>query len=186
MTVRERQRCVAGAPPTGERILQCVVDAELRPGFESLFRREFASVARTAHLILRDRERAEEVAQDAFAALLNKWDKVRHYERPDAWVRRVAIRMAIRQARREVRRTGIERSGSNESSDRCPDPDVAAAIAALAPMQRAAVVLYYWDDRPVAEIAVLLDASESTVKQHLHRARQRLARQLGEVTEDAS
>ena len=59
------------------------------------------------------------------------------------------------------------------------------AVAALAPMQRAAVVLYYWEDRPVAEIAELLGVSESTVKQHLHRGRARLASVLHEeVSED--
>jgi RNA polymerase sigma-70 factor (ECF subfamily) len=47
-------------------------------------------------------------------------------------------------------------------------------------MQRAAVVLYYWEDRPIAEIAHALGVSESTVKQHLHRARRRLAQILGE------
>jgi RNA polymerase sigma-70 factor (ECF subfamily) len=51
-------------------------------------------------------------------------------------------------------------------------------------MRRAAVVLYYWDDRPVAEIARMLQVSESTIKQHLHRARKRLADLLSEeVTE---
>ena len=66
-----------------------------------------------------------------------------------------------------------------------PDPDVATAIAQLAPMQRAAVVLFYWDDLPVREIAEVLEVSESTVKQHLHRARHRLADVLAEeVGED--
>ena len=68
-----------------------------------------------------------------------------------------------------------------------PDPDVARAVAALAPMQRAAVVLYYWEDRPVAEIARVLGVSVSTVKQHLYRARHRLAEVLREeVVEDVS
>jgi RNA polymerase sigma-70 factor (ECF subfamily) len=47
-------------------------------------------------------------------------------------------------------------------------------------MQRAAVVLYYWADEPVFDIARALGVSESTIKQHLHRARQRLAAALGE------
>ena len=58
-------------------------------------------------------------------------------------------------------------------------------MAALAPMQRAAVALYYWEDRPVLEIARLLQVSESTVKQHLYRAREHLAVALREeVTGD--
>jgi RNA polymerase sigma-70 factor (ECF subfamily) len=47
-------------------------------------------------------------------------------------------------------------------------------------MQRAVVVLHYFEDRPVLEIARTLQVSESTVKQHLYRARSRLAQSLGE------
>jgi DNA-directed RNA polymerase specialized sigma24 family protein len=161
-----------------------VVDVEVRPGYEFVFRREFAAVAKTVFLIVHDRGRAEEIAQDAFVKLLQRWATVSSYERPDAWVRRVAIRMAVRQARRELRRPSIER-GVGAGVERVPDVDVAAAVGALAPMQRAAVVLYYWEDRPVAEIAELLGVSESTVKQHLHRGRARVASVLHEeVSED--
>ena len=63
--------------------------------------------------------------------------------------------------------------------------DLDRAIAKLPPMQRAAVVMYYLDDQPVAEIARVLVVSESTIKQHLYRARNRLASILGEeVAED--
>ena len=51
-------------------------------------------------------------------------------------------------------------------------------------MQRAAVVLFYWEDRPVSEIAQTLEVSDSTVKQHLYRARHRLAELLGEEVSD--
>ena len=61
-----------------------------------------------------------------------------------------------------------------------PDVDLANAIATLTPMQRAAVVLFYYDDLPVADIARALVVSQSTVKQHLHRARVRLAALLSE------
>ncbi|MEH7984637.1 RNA polymerase sigma factor, partial [Pseudomonas aeruginosa] len=111
---------------------------------------------------------------------------VRSYERPDAWVRRVAIRMAVKQAKRE--RMGRQRERLAEVRDRpvsVPDPDVARGVAKLSPMQRAVVVLFYWEDLTVFDIAHALEVSESTVKQHLFRARARLADLLGEeVTED--
>ena len=136
-------------------------------------------------LIVHDRGRAEDIAQDAFFKTLQNWRTVAGYERPDAWVRRVAIRLAVRQARRERLRPVLEREAQAPSYEHLPDPDVAQAVSALAPMQRAAVVLYYWEDRPVVEIARMLQVSESTIKQHLHRARKRLADLLSEeVTED--
>lgn len=161
------------------------MDAEAREEYAWLFRAEFASVARTVFLIVHDRGRAEDIAQEAFLKMLQNWRVVSGYERPDAWVRRVAIRMAVRQARREKLRSTLEREAANSGQHRLPDPDVARAVSALAPMQRAAVVLYYWEDRPVAEIARLLQVSDSTIKQHLYRARARLADLLSEeVTED--
>lgn len=151
-----------------------------------VFRAHFASVLRTVFLMLHDRARAEDIAQDAFMKLLQNWRTVSQYERPDAWVRRVAIRMAVRDARRENLRTVLERMGREEAvQDALPDVDLARAMRTLAPMQRAAVALYYLDDQPVGEISHVLQVSESTVKQHLMRARRRLPELLEEeVTED--
>jgi RNA polymerase sigma factor (sigma-70 family) len=161
------------------------VNAEVEEEFAWLFRAEFTSVARTVFLIVHDRGRAEDIAQDAFMKALQNWRTVSGYERPGAWVRRVAIRLAVRHAKRERLRPFLERDSTGPAYEQLPDPDVARAVATLAPMQRAAVVLYYWDDRPVAEIARVLQVSESTVKQHLHRARKRLVDLLSEeVTED--
>ena len=57
--------------------------------------------------------------------------------------------------------------------------DLASAVARLAPRQRAAVVLHYYVDLPVAEVATLMDCSEGTVKSTLHDARAALERTLG-------
>jgi RNA polymerase sigma-70 factor (ECF subfamily) len=62
--------------------------------------------------------------------------------------------------------------------------DLVRAVASLAPQQRAAVALYYLEDLPVEEVAHLLGVSASTVKQHLHRARARLATLLSEAPEE--
>jgi len=140
------------------------------------FRACFVPVSRTVYLIVRDRCLAEDVTQEALYRMLRQWGTVSRYEAPEAWVRRVAIRIAVREAQRAVARPDKERLGQPVVRDTdVPDPDLARAVAELAPMQRAAVVLFYWEDRPVAEIAHLLEVSESTVKQHLHRARKRLA-----------
>lgn len=156
--------------------------------YEWLFRTSYSSVLRSTFLIVRDRGRAEEVCQDAFLRLLENWGTVSEFEHPEAWVRKVAVRMAIRQAQREQRRPLLERVGARSTvpatDTAFPDPDLATALAALTPMQRAAVVLYYYEDRPVDEIARALRVSSSTVKQHLLRARSRLAALLGEEVAD--
>ena len=75
--------------------------AEVSLDYTAFFLREFAPVVRTVTLMLRDGARAEEIAQDAFVQLYLGWEKVSRYERPDAWVRRVAIRLAMRAIRRQ-------------------------------------------------------------------------------------
>lgn len=156
-----------------------------RDEFDWWYRAAYPRVARTVLLIVHDRGRAEEVTQDAFVQLLRHWDTVGGYESPDAWVRRVAIRLAVRHVRRERMRAVREPLAAETSERPLPDPDLTRAVATLSPMQRAVVVLYYWADEPIFEIARALEVSESTVKQHLFRARTRLAALLGEeVNED--
>ena len=57
---------------------------------------------------------------------------------------------------------------------------MAEALGELPPQQRAAVALFYLEDRPVAEVAEIIGCSPSTAKVHLHQARKRLATILGE------
>jgi RNA polymerase sigma-70 factor (ECF subfamily) len=148
--------------------------------FEAFFRQELPSIERTVLMIVRDRGRAEEITQDAFVQLFARWSMIERYERPGAWVRRVAIRMAVRAAKRDRARALLERSHRREPRDPIVDLDLAAAIRSLPATQQAAVVLYYLEDFPVAEVARTLGRPEATVRSHLHRARRRLAELLGE------
>lgn len=154
--------------------------AQASEEYDWWFRSAYASTSRTVFLILHDSASAEEVAQDAFVQLYRHWSTVQGYERPDLWVRRVAIRLAVRRVKRDRMRSERERLAVLEQHEHLPDVDVVRAVAELSPMQRAAVVLYYWVDESVFDIARTLEVSESTVKQHLFRARSRLAELLGE------
>jgi len=148
--------------------------------YTAFFRLEFAPVLRTVELMLRDHGRAEEIAQDAFLQLLVRWPKISKYERPDAWVRRVAIRLTRRALRRE-RLWQLVRGGLlPQGPDRPSRYDLDSAIRQLPGSQRAAIVLHYYEDRPTAEVASILGCSESTARVHLHHARKRLALLLGE------
>ena len=145
-----------------------------RGEFEQVFRSAYSSVLRTAFLVLHDRGRAEEVTQDAFLRLYEKWPQAVAFDHPVAWVRKVVVRDAIRRAERERRQVVLPFVADNGKADRLPDLDLLHAVAALPPRQRAVVALYYLEDRPVDEIADLMQVSGSTVKQHLFQARGRL------------
>jgi DNA-directed RNA polymerase specialized sigma24 family protein len=84
-------------------------------GFSDFFRREFERTVRTAYLVLHDQQSAEDVAQDAFGQLYRNWTKVRNYDNPQAWLRRIAIRMAVRVARREESRRALTSGQSPHS-----------------------------------------------------------------------
>jgi RNA polymerase sigma factor (sigma-70 family) len=153
--------------------------------FTAFFRLEFAPVLRAVELMLRDHGRAEEITQDAFIQLLAHWTKISSYERPDAWVRRVAVRLALRSLRRDQLWQAVRTRLLPSSPDRPSRHDVDAAIRLLPGSQRAAIVLHYYEDRPTAEIAGILGCSESTARVHLHHARKRMAQLLGEADDVA-
>ncbi len=144
-------------------------------GYDAFFRTEYSGVVRTAQMILQDRQAAEDAAQEAFTRLYRHWSKVSRYEKPDAWVRRVAIRIAVREVRKERARSAFKSEREPQYLDVVADVDIMHSIARLPAMQRAAVVLFYLEDRPIRELAEILDCSETTAGVHLHRARKKLA-----------
>lgn len=160
--------------------------ARAESGFVDLFRTEYPAVLRTVYFIVDSHSRAEDVTQEAFLQLFSHWKRVARYDRPGAWVRRVAIRQAVRERTRDRKRSELEKLRVDAIEPQLPDVDLQRALRSLSRMQRAVTVLHYLEERPVAEIVDLLGISDGSVKVHLHRARQRLATQLREeVNEDA-
>jgi len=148
--------------------------------YTAFFRAEFTAVTRTAYLVLHDRDAAEDVAQDAFTQLHLNWAKISTYERPDAWVRRIAIRMAVRDVRRHRLLDTLLGRLIPPRQEHGSDLDLAEALRHLPPQQRAAVALHYYEDLPLTEVAQILGCSHATAKVHVFKARRRLAALLGE------
>lgn len=158
-------------PPTAARPTSA---PDIMAGYPVFFEREYPRVVRSVYLITRDLGRAEDLSQEAFIQLLKHWKKVSTYERPEAWVRRVAIRLATRQTHRERIRSVLERQTLQPSYETETPVDILEALRLLSVNQRAAIVLHYYEDRPVDEVAEILDCSQNTVKSHLHRGRSSL------------
>lgn len=157
-----------------------VMEGSGEDDFEAFFQAELPSVVSTVFQITGDLGLSEEITQEAFVRALTRWRRLHRYDRPGAWVRRVAIRDAVRAMKRRGRQelvASVERAAALEASN---DGDLAAAVDALPPQQRAAVSLYYLEDLPTVEVAELLSCSEATVRSHLRRARESLAETLGE------
>jgi RNA polymerase sigma-70 factor (sigma-E family) len=133
-----------------------------------------------------DLHEAEEIVQEAFARAAVRWPRLRGYEQPEAWVRRVAMNLAADRARRLRRQArALLRAG--------PPPQVPSvsvetlalleALRTLPVRQRQAIVLHYLVDLPVEEVARTLALRDGTVKSLLARGRRALAARLGEPEE---
>ena len=96
--------------------------------YDLLFTVEFPAVMRTVYLIIHELDHAEDITQDAFIQLLRHWAKVSRYDRPGAWVRRVAIRLAMDSLRRERLRTALERQVAGPTVLEASEIDILPAI----------------------------------------------------------
>lgn len=157
--------------------------------FDDFARRERPALVALAWTLTGSLATAEEVAQEAIAAAWRSWDQVGDYDKPGAWARRVAVNRsasARRRAGREER--ALSRLASRREPDHVDLPEADSelwrAVRALPERKAQTVALFYLEDRPVAEIAEILEVAESTVKVHLHQARLSLARTLGLLTEE--
>ena len=155
-------------------------------GFDDFFNKEYEAVARALTLVFDDRDRAEDLAQYAFARAYRDWRRVSEMDRPVGWVYVVAVN----RGRRELGRTQPAQELAWEPE--LPDPAAAvataltirAALEALTTRQRAAVVLRYGSDLSLAEIASAMNCALGTVKATLHQALRRLRIELDEVDDD--
>jgi RNA polymerase sigma-70 factor (ECF subfamily) len=148
--------------------------------FAELYQAEFAAVYRACYALCGDRQLAEDAAQEAFARALERWRRLR--ERP--WAAGWVVTTALNVVRRSLRRRGAEprpepgtgQAGTDGAEDRL---DLIRAIRALPARQQEAVVLHYVADLPVSDVAEAMGVETGTVKAHLARAREALARTLG-------
>lgn len=121
---------------------------------------------------------AEDIAQEALLVARERWDVVQTLDRPEAWVRRVALRMSARRARRERDRANLEAAADPPRDIPAPDLDLVAALLDLPDRHAAAVRLHHLEDRPVAEVAEMLGCTEGAAKILLLRARRVLAERV--------
>ena len=150
--------------------------------FDDFYRREHRHVLGLAFVLTGNQWLAEDTAQEAFTAAFRNWRSIVAYDSPAAWVRRVtcnraasALRRRVREAKALVRlarrtRAYLELEEGDEAFWR--------AVRRLPERQAQAVALYYLEDYSVRQISEVLDCSEGTVKTHLSRAREAVARTL--------
>lgn len=154
--------------------------------FEEFFAEEYPRLVPMLHALTGDRSRAEDLAQESLAQAHREWQRITRYDKPGAWLRRVARNLASNSARRSRREQRALRRvpGDQHVELGSDDEELWGHVRSLPDQQRWAVALFYVEDRSVAEVAEVLDVSEGTVKTHLSRARATLAVRLGHAEEE--
>jgi RNA polymerase sigma-70 factor (sigma-E family) len=153
------------------------------PDFLEFFAAEFWPLRRVGFLLTGSWDQAEELAQEAMARTYAVWPRVRRYQRPGAYVRKVLVnrhRSVLRRAVVEARHLLTSPPQDRHEPDFGGDDLVLwQALQQLSSRQRAGVVLRYYLDLPEAEVARLLGVPLGTVKSLVHRGLARLRDQLG-------
>ena len=169
--------------------------------FRELVRRYERPVFSLVFRMVRDRETAEDLAQDAFVKVLNHIDKYSPEFKFSSWLFKIANNVAIDHLRKrrldtisidgsphastasEVEATTLNLESEQESAlDELEAKELGSAIeqaiARLRPEYRACIMLRHVEGRAYEEIAATLDLPLGTVKTYIHRARHELRKAL--------
>jgi RNA polymerase sigma-70 factor (sigma-E family) len=165
------------------------LDADI--AVEQLYAGHYRQLVRLAVLLVRDRETAEEVVQDAFVAMHGRWSRLRDPDNAAAYLRQAVVN----RARSALRHRGVverhrptavpDEPGADEAvlaADR--RRQVLDALARLSDRQREVLTLRYFLDLSEQEIASTLGISPGSVKSHASRGAAALRQLLGPVLEE--
>ncbi len=151
-----------------------------RESVEAVYRLDSDRLWRAVLAFSGDPDIASDAVADAYAQALRRGPAVRD---PAAWIWRAAFRIAAGalKARRSNQRDLPDHSAPDGSVhlDRYEDSDLHAALGRLPDAQRAAVILFYYADLPVNEVAARLGSNGLAVRANLSRGRRRLHDLLG-------
>ncbi|ONI83089.1 RNA polymerase subunit sigma-24 [Actinosynnema sp. ALI-1.44] len=163
--------------------------------FEAFVARSNGPLTGLAYLLCGDRHFANDLVQTCLIRLYRVWPRVRDTDSVDAYARKILLRCWLNEWRRAWRRSE-SRDGvvpDRPSADADPAMRVGqahrndvlrAALARVAPRQRAAVVLRYWAQYSVSETARILRCSEGTVKSQTARGLAALREAMAQLDTD--
>ena len=175
---------------TDDDLMQATLGGD-ESAFAELMRRHRDWVCGLMHAIVGDREQAEDLAQEAFCRVYRSRKDYAARGNFVAWLKRIAVNVA-RDFLRGNRRTALVPLGdlgempAGETgfdpfaalASRVLRQEVRAAIAALPPDQRQALVLHYFGGASIEEVAERMGCPIGTIKSRLHHARRRIREML--------
>lgn len=139
---------------------------------------------RLAYLLTQDWHRADDVVQTAITQLYRHWHRVSRMDNPDAYARTVVVRSFLGERRRwssRVRLTAEPPDGPTGVVDHASRVAVRTALASVPPRQQATLVLRFYCDLSVEQVADALGCSKGTVKSQTARGLDALRRALADA-----
>ncbi len=144
----------------------------------------FTALKRQAFLLCEDDGQAEDLVQDALVRALGRPLRAPLPGSAEAYVRVIMVRLFLDRTRRQIRWDRLapllaRNETATDHAERVVDRELlSSALSVLSSRQRACIVLRYYEDLPVPQIAGVLGVSEGTVKRYLSEALTRLAGRL--------
>ncbi|HEX7050534.1 MAG TPA: sigma-70 family RNA polymerase sigma factor [Longimicrobiales bacterium] len=184
------------------------VIARAREGHEAAYRELIGRYERPVisliYRLVRDRELAEDLAQETFIKVLNALDRYDPAHKFSSWIFRIAHNTAIDQIRKKELNTlsldGSPHATTEEAiaasrivavgNDETPEEytasrelghEIEQAIAQIRPEYRTAILLWHVEGRPYEEIAEIMELPLGTVKTFIHRGRNELRKRLAHL-----
>jgi RNA polymerase sigma-70 factor (ECF subfamily) len=153
--------------------------------FLSFYQRQRPALTAAFRQMTDDTRYIDDAVQEALLIARRKWPQISTYDKPEAWVAKVALRLMRRWQHHDHQHLQdgepVEPAPSADQHELTHQhDDLYAAIAVLPPRQRQAIVLHYLLDFTIEEAAGILGRATGTVKAHLHTARGKLKVSLGE------
>jgi len=166
----------------GDDVRELLAQRRYSQAFERLLDLYETKVYRMALTFLRDAGHAEEATQDVFVKL---WRALPFYDgraSPGTWLFSIARNTCLSAVRFHSYRITVPLNEVNATRDNIivEHVDLARCIQRLPEIQRDVIMLFYFQEQSVEDVARMLDLPENTVKSHLRRARQELAAMLKE------
>ncbi|HVM16588.1 MAG TPA: sigma-70 family RNA polymerase sigma factor [Gaiellaceae bacterium] len=141
---------------------------------------------KAAYGILFDRAASDDVTQEALERALRSLDRFDEARPLAPWISRIAANRALDELRRNRRLAELPADPPSDWAEEASEAHVAvaAAVARLAPEKRVVLVLHYWLDYTVREVAEALDLPVGTVAARLSRARAELREAMQDDEEE--
>lgn len=163
-----------------------------KDSFDLLYEEYYLSLYRTALLILGNKEEAEDVLQDTFLSIYKNINKLKEFNKLRPWIFSILKNSCYTRYKNRKREFPdefvLEKADSNFISsgedEFVLNNEVESALLKLNHKEREVLVLFYYDDFSIEEIAKILKTFQGTVKSRLFRARKNLKKEIMKVDQD--